>query len=46
MLTLTQKEQQIIDILLATVNRITQQVQLRIAGGWVRDKLLGLESVI
>ena len=45
-ITLNDKEQQIINFILAAKNHFPQlkDVQLRIAGGWVRDKLLGKES--
>lgn len=46
---LSSNEQQIQTILLNVVNELAAKsnkppVQLRIAGGWVRDKLMGLES--
>ncbi|KAI8906286.1 hypothetical protein EDD86DRAFT_210283 [Gorgonomyces haynaldii] len=41
---LTPLETKIVDILLTTNKRIGSPVVLRIAGGWVRDKLLGRES--
>ncbi|KAJ2219734.1 CCA tRNA nucleotidyltransferase, mitochondrial [Coemansia sp. RSA 1722] len=49
-ITLTSTEQDICDVLTKVVDRIQQRqpteprLVLRIAGGWVRDKLLGLES--
>ncbi len=41
---LTSKERKIFNILLGTVNCFKGKTVLRVAGGWVRDKLLGLES--
>ncbi|KAI3902251.1 hypothetical protein MKW92_033899 [Papaver armeniacum] len=41
---LTDKEMQIFDRLLRVVDHHNLQTQLRVAGGWVRDKLLGKES--
>ncbi|XP_039171973.1 tRNA nucleotidyltransferase cca2 isoform X3 [Eucalyptus grandis] len=38
---LTEKEKMIFDRLLATVRHFDLPTQLRVAGGWVRDKLLG-----
>ncbi|KAJ1817345.1 CCA tRNA nucleotidyltransferase, mitochondrial [Coemansia sp. RSA 2599] len=49
-ISLTPKEQEICDLLTKVVDRIQAKqpneprLVLRIAGGWVRDKLLGLES--
>ncbi|XP_057490644.1 tRNA nucleotidyltransferase cca2 isoform X2 [Actinidia eriantha] len=40
---LTDKERQIFERLLQVVRHYTLQTQLRVAGGWVRDKLLGKE---
>ncbi|GER27513.1 CCA-adding enzyme [Striga asiatica] len=40
---LTDKEKQIFDRLLQVLNHFSLQTQLRVAGGWVRDKLLGKE---
>ncbi|CAH9136209.1 unnamed protein product [Cuscuta epithymum] len=40
---LTAKEEQIFDRLLQVVRHFNLQTQLRVAGGWVRDKLLGKE---
>ncbi|VFR00850.1 unnamed protein product [Cuscuta campestris] len=40
---LTDKEKQIFDRLLQVVRHFGLQTQLRVAGGWVRDKLLGKE---
>ncbi len=41
---LTSKERKIFNILLDTVRCYRGKTVLRVAGGWVRDKLLGLES--
>ncbi|ESQ34527.1 hypothetical protein EUTSA_v10007128mg [Eutrema salsugineum] len=41
---LTEKEQKIFDRLLGTLRYCNLDTQLRVAGGWVRDKLLGRES--
>lgn len=41
---ITPKEKQIFDLLLNVVQEKTPQTILRVAGGWVRDKLLGKES--
>ncbi|KAM0906451.1 hypothetical protein ACQ4PT_016759 [Festuca glaucescens] len=41
---LTELEQRIFDRLLGVVDRYCPGTQLRVAGGWVRDKLLGEES--
>ncbi|KAK9291407.1 hypothetical protein L1049_019354 [Liquidambar formosana] len=38
---LTEKEEQIFERLLKVVRHFNLQTQLRVAGGWVRDKLLG-----
>ncbi|KAK9083366.1 hypothetical protein Scep_029837 [Stephania cephalantha] len=40
---LTEKERQIFDRLLGVVRHFKLRTQLRVAGGWVRDKLLGRE---
>ncbi|GKB48219.1 putative CCA tRNA nucleotidyltransferase 2 isoform X1 [Tanacetum coccineum] len=40
---LTDKERRIFDLLLQVVYHCNLQTQLRVAGGWVRDKLLGEE---
>ncbi|KAB2635563.1 CCA tRNA nucleotidyltransferase 2 [Pyrus ussuriensis x Pyrus communis] len=40
---LNETEQKIFDRLLGTLRRFGLQNQLRVAGGWVRDKLLGKE---
>ncbi|KAK9169749.1 hypothetical protein Syun_001889 [Stephania yunnanensis] len=40
---LTEKERQIFDRLLEVVRHFKLRTQLRVAGGWVRDKLLGRE---
>lgn len=48
---LNSKEKSIFKILLETVDHIRKHypveksVVLRVAGGWVRDKVLGIESV-
>ncbi|KAI3837753.1 hypothetical protein MKX03_010931 [Papaver bracteatum] len=41
---LTDKEKQIFDRLLQVVDHYDLQTQLRVAGGWVWDKLIGKES--
>ncbi|KAJ2355329.1 CCA tRNA nucleotidyltransferase, mitochondrial [Coemansia erecta] len=41
---LTEKEDEICTLLLQVASTIPEQPTLRIAGGWVRDKLLGLAS--
>ncbi|XP_011624323.2 putative CCA tRNA nucleotidyltransferase 2 isoform X2 [Amborella trichopoda] len=38
---LSEKERKIFDVLLNVVKHFNLQTQLRVAGGWVRDKLLG-----
>ena len=38
-LEITAKEQEVFDTLLATVERFELGTQLRVAGGWVRDKV-------
>lgn len=43
MLNLNSQEQKIINLLLKTVENHAPNTVVRIAGGWVRDKLLGLE---
>ncbi|CAI9754313.1 unnamed protein product [Fraxinus pennsylvanica] len=40
---LTAKEKQIFDRLLEVLRHFNLQTQLRVAGGWVRDKILGKE---
>ncbi|KAI6691226.1 hypothetical protein NL676_028054, partial [Syzygium grande] len=40
---LTEKEKMIFDRLLATIRHFDLSTELRVAGGWVRDKLLGKE---
>ncbi|OMO88926.1 hypothetical protein CCACVL1_08108 [Corchorus capsularis] len=40
---LTETEKKIFDRLLSTLRHFNLQTQLRVAGGWVRDKLLGKE---
>ncbi|WZZ58507.1 hypothetical protein YC2023_058614 [Brassica napus] len=41
---LTEKERKIFDRLLGTLRFCNLDTQLRVAGGWVRDKLLGRDS--
>ncbi|KAI3995835.1 hypothetical protein MKX01_020370 [Papaver californicum] len=41
---LTYKDKQVFDELLQVVDHYNLQTQLRVAGGWVRDKLLGKDS--
>ncbi|KAJ0257624.1 Uncharacterized protein HA466_0084640 [Hirschfeldia incana] len=41
---LTEKEREIFDRLLGTLRFCNLDTQLRVAGGWVRDKLLGRDS--
>ncbi|WZZ72419.1 LOW QUALITY PROTEIN: hypothetical protein YC2023_083789 [Brassica napus] len=41
---ITEKEREIFDRLLGTLRFCNLDTQLRVAGGWVRDKLLGRES--
>ncbi|EFJ52689.1 hypothetical protein VOLCADRAFT_115637, partial [Volvox carteri f. nagariensis] len=43
-ITLTQREQELFDTLLAAVRHAGADTSLRCAGGWVRDKLLGRDS--
>lgn len=43
-ITLTREEQSLFEVCLAAVRRSGQGITLRVAGGWVRDKLLGLGS--
>ncbi|XP_071708414.1 tRNA nucleotidyltransferase cca2-like [Rutidosis leptorrhynchoides] len=40
---ITDKERKIFDLLLQVVKHFKLETQLRVAGGWVRDKLLGKE---
>lgn len=40
----TENEQEIFDLLLRAVRNFSPKTKLRVAGGWVRDKLLGKES--
>ncbi|XP_078438272.1 polynucleotide adenylyltransferase family protein [Wolffia australiana] len=40
---LTEKEDKIFQQLIGVVHHFQMETQLRVAGGWVRDKLLGLE---
>ncbi|KAJ0234560.1 Poly A polymerase [Hirschfeldia incana] len=40
----TENEQQIFDLLVRAVTNFSPETKLRVAGGWVRDKLLGKES--
>lgn len=41
---ITPQEQQIFDLLLDVVEKKTSDTVLRVAGGWIRDKLLGKDS--
>ena len=41
---LTEKEKELCEFLLETINDYNENTVLRIAGGWVRDKLMGKES--
>ena len=41
---LTESESKIIGIIRKYAEGLDSQITLRVAGGWVRDKLLGLES--
>ncbi|KAK4351900.1 hypothetical protein RND71_027418 [Anisodus tanguticus] len=41
---LTRDEKEIFDLLLKVINHCNLATHLRVAGGWVRDKLLGLQS--
>lgn len=41
---LTESEQKIFDFLLAVVRHFNLDVTMRVAGGWVRNKLLDLEA--
>ena len=41
---LTAEEKELFDILRNTVSKVSPGTTLRVAGGWVRDKLLGKES--
>ncbi|MCL7043405.1 hypothetical protein MKW94_030076 [Papaver nudicaule] len=43
-ITLTDKENQIFERLLQVLHHFNLKTQLRVAGGWVRDKLLGKDS--
>lgn len=43
-LKISDKERELFDFLLSVVREKTPETVLRVAGGWVRDKLLGLES--
>uniref|UniRef100_A0A1J3K7B5 CCA tRNA nucleotidyltransferase, mitochondrial n=1 Tax=Noccaea caerulescens TaxID=107243 RepID=A0A1J3K7B5_NOCCA len=40
----TENERQIFDLLLRAVGNFSPKTKLRVAGGWVRDKLLGQDS--
>ena len=40
----TEREREVFDTLLAVVEHFKLDVTLRVAGGWVRDKLIGRES--
>ncbi|KAM7491499.1 hypothetical protein LguiA_034420 [Lonicera macranthoides] len=40
---ITDKERQIFEFLLQVIRHFSLQTQIRVAGGWVRDKLLGQE---
>lgn len=42
---LTEKERKIFDRLLSTLRYCNLDTQLRVAGGWVRDKVLLLDSI-
>ncbi|TNV82489.1 hypothetical protein FGO68_gene295 [Halteria grandinella] len=44
-ITLTDKERQIFDTLMELVTEQELKTTLRVAGGWVRDKIMGKESV-
>uniref|UniRef100_A0A7I4DW91 Poly A polymerase head domain-containing protein n=1 Tax=Physcomitrium patens TaxID=3218 RepID=A0A7I4DW91_PHYPA len=41
---LTELEEKIFDVLIATLKHFGLSTELRVAGGWVRDKLLGKDS--
>ena len=43
-ITLTEKEEAIFTFLLKALKENERSTTLRVAGGWVRDKLLGKES--
>ena len=43
-ISLTEKEQEIFDLLLSVAIESKSGTILRVVGGWVRDKLLGAES--
>lgn len=43
-LTLTSQERQLFDLLKSVVSEYCPGAELRVAGGWVRDKILGLGS--
>ncbi len=45
-LVLTPKEEQIMGVLkeVLRINKLEEKVEVRVAGGWVRDRLLGLQS--
>lgn len=43
-LNITKKEEQIFDLLRSVVSEKAISTELRVAGGWIRDKLLGKES--
>lgn len=40
----TENEREVFDLLLRAVGSFSPETKLRVAGGWVRDKLLGKES--
>ncbi len=44
MLKLTEEENELFDTLLKIVRKNNLTVTLRVAGGWVRDKLLNIPS--
>jgi len=41
---MTEKESQIFSFLMETLKANEKKTTLRVAGGWVRDKLMGKES--
>ena len=43
-ISLTDKENSIFNIMKATLNDLNRTTIVRVAGGWVRDKILGLSS--
>lgn len=43
-ISLTEKERSIFDIIKATLKDLNRTTIVRVAGGWVRDKILGLSS--